>query len=335
MRPQYTPASNAVTLAPTPDPHPGPTPPRLPLPRKDRLFVSFDLAIFDRFFPALSGAEVKVYLVLSRHANKHSQCWPSVGTLARETGLTARPVQYALRRLRAKGLVDAQKRWTDAGDPDSNLYTLLLPPADPPQTPPQETASQGGVVLIPAGGLSQTPPGADSSEGGGADSSEGVVLIPAPKPDPQNQTQEELDPPSVSPPSGGENTQIAPVGAGEGNGEGEDTHTDMSVLTPIWETGIPQKYPGTPLCDPARWLAQCPEEVRDRRLFFAKLAAEIAAASIFQDNPPPKDAAASAIRDHVYRVTQAMTVGLYVVKRPGAESRNGHQGGPADVGQGT
>lgn len=63
--------------------------------------------VVDYMLSTMSGMEVKVLLILARHANKCGVAWPSVKTIATMSGGCERTVQRALRSLASseKGLV--------------------------------------------------------------------------------------------------------------------------------------------------------------------------------------------------------------------------------------
>lgn len=55
---------------------------------------------------------------------KKDYCWPFVKTIAKETNLSVRTVQYSLRRLEALKLIEIKRQQCQAGDYTSNKYTL-------------------------------------------------------------------------------------------------------------------------------------------------------------------------------------------------------------------
>lgn len=70
--------------------------------------------------PDLPAAGVKVYIVLSKHANRKTcKCWPKEATIAAEAGYSERSVEAAVRDLKERGLIASQKRRKH------NVYTLL------------------------------------------------------------------------------------------------------------------------------------------------------------------------------------------------------------------
>ncbi len=68
----------------------------------------------------LSAAEKLVMLYLLERANKDGVCWPSLNTIARDTGLTRRGVIGILRRLRDAGYIT----WEQVGQ--TNTYRVAV-----------------------------------------------------------------------------------------------------------------------------------------------------------------------------------------------------------------
>lgn len=78
----------------------------------------------------LTPVDKIVLLCLADRANDGGFCWPSVATIARETGVSPRGVQAALRRLRQLGLIDVRQ---SAGGRMSNVYRLHLAAISTPE----------------------------------------------------------------------------------------------------------------------------------------------------------------------------------------------------------
>lgn len=91
--------------------------------------MSFDLVKAVRELPLKSPAKA-VLLVLALRANDQSTCWPSVATIARESGYDSRTVQRAVASLIGAGLIVRELRPSDDGDNASNVYRLRVPRAD-------------------------------------------------------------------------------------------------------------------------------------------------------------------------------------------------------------
>jgi DNA-binding transcriptional regulator YhcF (GntR family) len=67
--------------------------------------------------------EKLLLLVISNYADEQGRAWPSVETLARDTGMSRATIKRSMRKLEDAGFVRRQKR-TKAQLQISNLYTL-------------------------------------------------------------------------------------------------------------------------------------------------------------------------------------------------------------------
>ena len=65
-----------------------------------------------------------VYMYLKDRSNKEGQCYPSIGTVARELQLSRRTVERAIDDLVKAGLVTKEQRWRENGGRSSLLFTL-------------------------------------------------------------------------------------------------------------------------------------------------------------------------------------------------------------------
>ena len=76
-------------------------------------------------FPGVSHAAGKVLAALASHADQQKlTCWPAVETLARETQVSRRGVQYALRKLETAGAIRTER----SSGRSSSLYRLMIAP---------------------------------------------------------------------------------------------------------------------------------------------------------------------------------------------------------------
>ena len=76
-------------------------------------------------FPGIAPAAGKVLAALADHADQRKlTCFPSVETLARETQVSVRGVQYALRKLEAAGAILTER----SRGRSSSLYRLMITP---------------------------------------------------------------------------------------------------------------------------------------------------------------------------------------------------------------
>lgn len=120
-----------------------------------------DNEIIDEYLPKIGANGLAVYMVLARYANNESgKCFPSIKEIAKGLGISARSVQYTLRKLKTVGLISIEARTSKSGGQSSNLYTLLpiekvdskllapgaysaphaqyAPPGAPPAPPPKK-----------------------------------------------------------------------------------------------------------------------------------------------------------------------------------------------------
>jgi DNA-binding transcriptional MocR family regulator len=101
----------------------------------------------------MSSVQRLVLLTLAYHHNdRTNQCNPAVDTLAAETGLSARTVQFATRELAASGLITVATR-TVHGIQTSNQYDLFGTPkmSSTPRRERPSTKSNGMHHRSPPG----------------------------------------------------------------------------------------------------------------------------------------------------------------------------------------
>ena len=65
-----------------------------------------------------------VYMYLKDRSNKDGQCYPAIGTIARELRLSRRTVERAISDLMKAGLLTKEQRWRENGGRSSLLFTL-------------------------------------------------------------------------------------------------------------------------------------------------------------------------------------------------------------------
>lgn len=120
----------------------------------------------------LRGAPRAVFDALVLHAARDAAAWPSVSTLARETGYCARSVQRALRALEGEGLVRGRRRlgrstvWSVA--PNARRGDLARACQRPTARRAPPATSSGRDARVSAGGRGS---GGPCSPGGPASSS--------------------------------------------------------------------------------------------------------------------------------------------------------------------
>ena len=99
-------------------------------------------------FPGVSHAARLVLAALAYHADQQKlTCWPSVETLARETQVSRRGVQYALRKLETAGAIQTEL----ASGRSSSLYRLMIAPNPARIAPPNRAriALVNPAILAP------------------------------------------------------------------------------------------------------------------------------------------------------------------------------------------
>jgi DNA-binding transcriptional ArsR family regulator len=118
-------------------------------------FFSLDNDIIDVHAKTIGALGVAIYAVLARYANRTTgECWPAIGRIARTLDLARSTVKVYLRKLEEVGLIATTERQDAAGDPTSNLYTLLDPA--PRAVDQRLTARTATAAPVPEGGR---PPG--------------------------------------------------------------------------------------------------------------------------------------------------------------------------------
>lgn len=69
-----------------------------------------------------------VYIYLKDRSNQSGQCYPSIGTIAKELHLSRRTVERAIDDLIRAGLLVKEQRWRENGGRSSLLFTLTESP---------------------------------------------------------------------------------------------------------------------------------------------------------------------------------------------------------------
>lgn len=78
-------------------------------------------AIYSEDLPHRAKA---VYMYLKDRCNQNNQCYPAIGTIARDLQLSRRTVERAIADLEQAGLLMKEQRWRENGGRSSLLYTL-------------------------------------------------------------------------------------------------------------------------------------------------------------------------------------------------------------------
>lgn len=92
----------------------------------------------------VSGNAVRLYAILNRYANSNGHAWPSRKTIAAAMRCSTATVDRARDELVDVGALTVKQRFSDAGDPTSNLYILHTRPVDRPS--PSSRVTKGMVT---------------------------------------------------------------------------------------------------------------------------------------------------------------------------------------------
>lgn len=81
------------------------------------------------YFSEIYGRELPhrakaVYMYLKDRSNKEGQCYPAIGTIARELQLSRRTVERGINDLIRAGLITKEQRWRGNGGRSSLLFTI-------------------------------------------------------------------------------------------------------------------------------------------------------------------------------------------------------------------
>lgn len=140
----------------------------------------------------LSAVAVRLYAVLDRFADSGGRSFPSRRALAEKLHVkSVDTVDRAMKELVAAGAVSVTKRFDDAGDPTSSLYTVHRTPPEkvaarerPPSrtdaaTQPQESGDGGRTdAALNQSHLKKTPPTPHDSVAGGANQADTTTTPP-------------------------------------------------------------------------------------------------------------------------------------------------------------
>jgi GntR family transcriptional regulator len=84
------------------------------------------------------GPAKAVLMNLADRANESAECWPSISTIARDTGIAKSTAKVALQTLREAGLISWKQRPSAKGGLTSSLYRLDLGQPGPCPGPGRE-----------------------------------------------------------------------------------------------------------------------------------------------------------------------------------------------------
>ena len=85
------------------------------------------MGYFDTIYAneTLSHREKAVYIYLRDRMNPEWQCWPAIGTIAKDLSLSESTVKRAIHDLRKAGYIQTEQRWRENGGRSSLVFTLL------------------------------------------------------------------------------------------------------------------------------------------------------------------------------------------------------------------
>ena len=76
----------------------------------------------------ISATSLRVYCVIRRHADARTgECFPTRKTIATKARCSVASVDRSVKELVVNGAIKSERRKNKAGDPTSNLYTILSP----------------------------------------------------------------------------------------------------------------------------------------------------------------------------------------------------------------
>jgi len=88
------------------------------------IFVKLFVTFRDKMLRTLKGPKLSVYLCLALHCGEDMHAWPSIKTVAEETGYSEQAVKASLKELAKLGLVEIAARYLDDGSQSSNNYGI-------------------------------------------------------------------------------------------------------------------------------------------------------------------------------------------------------------------
>lgn len=117
--------------------------------KKKRRVIILD---YDTFMQLETPYAKALYVALRAHADKNGQCFPSIKTLANESGMGTVKANDTLGKLEKAGILIKEQRYLENGGQTSNLYTLCdkLVIESPKQKPkPQEPQESKKPNVVP------------------------------------------------------------------------------------------------------------------------------------------------------------------------------------------
>lgn len=93
--------------------------------RRRQNFFTIDNVLLDYYGTEMKPYGIATYVALARFANQDSECWPSLNTLAKRTGMSRQQVIREIDKLKSLKLIEVAQQLGPKGEHRSNLYTLL------------------------------------------------------------------------------------------------------------------------------------------------------------------------------------------------------------------
>ncbi len=84
--------------------------------------MEYSRKIYEAHLPSRA---VAVYLYLRDRADRDGTCYPAIGTIAREIGMSERTVKRAISDLERDGFIRKKQRWRENGGRSSLLFEIL------------------------------------------------------------------------------------------------------------------------------------------------------------------------------------------------------------------
>jgi hypothetical protein len=195
--------------------------------KRKRWFVYFDNTLLGM---DLSIYEKMVYIALCSHANKDGECFPSVGTIAKEASCSRPKVFEALKVLEERGLISKENRIFEGRGQVSNLYEINDIGAGGPRGNQREDeeSSTPSPALTP---VPATPSPALTPPVNGGDAHIDVLEL---YPD-----NKDLNPPLTPPEGGGEKEEALEL---EGGGGGPEKPETKAGRERRWHEAIAAEY---------------------------------------------------------------------------------------------
>lgn len=119
--------------------------------------MSIRVRTFVRDHGPSQRADFAVLSALADRANDRGICWPAVATIAADTRLSVRSVQYALRRLEREGWITTAPRRAGYGRGNSHLFAIRCDAAAPGKGASCERGAVERVQDVPGKGAKAAP----------------------------------------------------------------------------------------------------------------------------------------------------------------------------------